>query len=120
MPFVSLINNTYNIMLQKTDGYEYCKNCVKIRVLKKYMNLGRSLMVNKIIGLGAIGVGVIIAGIGIFLKIKKNIAVSIIGGEDGPTSVFVAGKFGREQSIFGILVGIILFTVGTVLVFKKR
>lgn len=76
-------------------------------------------MIKKIIGMGAIVVGVIIAVIGIFLKLKNNIAVSIIGGKDGPTSVFFAGKLGDEPSILGIVVGILLVAVGIVLVFKK-
>ena len=77
-------------------------------------------MIKKIIGMGAIVVGVFTAVIGIFSKVKDNIAVSIIGGKDGPTSVFVAGKFGTQPSIIGIIVGIVLLIVGLVLVFKKR
>ena len=37
---------------------------------------------------------------------KENTAVSIIGGADGPTSVFVAGKLNGELAIISILIGI--------------
>ena len=36
--------------------------------------------------------GIVLAVIGIVLKQKENTAVSVIGGADGPTSIFIAGK----------------------------
>ena len=42
------------------------------------------------IGAGIAGVGFLAAGI--LLKIKDHSSVSVIGGADGPTSIFIAGK----------------------------
>lgn len=42
--------------------------------------------------LAAIGAGLF--GVGITSLTKKAVAVSVIGGADGPTSVFLAGKIG--------------------------
>lgn len=36
--------------------------------------------------------------------VKKGIAVSIIGGADGPTSVFVAGRVGSHFMLLEVLV----------------
>lgn len=38
--------------------------------------------------------GAVIFGIGVTSMTKKAVAVSVIGGADGPTSVFLAGKIG--------------------------
>ena len=43
--------------------------------------------------------GIVLAVIGIVLK-KENIAVSVIGGADGPTSIFIAGKLNGDNFIF--------------------
>lgn len=52
---------------------------------------------------------------------KRSVAVSIIGGADGPTSIFLAGKVG--DGFFGgkCIVGIIVvsFIIG-VCIFIKR
>ena len=45
-------------------------------------------------------------------------AVSIIGGADGPTSIFIAGTLGDDFSIILMLVGVIVL-IG-VIVFWKR
>lgn len=45
-----------------------------------------------VVGAFLIGIGVAIKA---FIKGKAAMSVSIIGGADGPTSVFVAGKIGR-------------------------
>jgi len=52
--------------------------------------------------------GIVLAVIGIVLKQKENTAVSVIGGADGPTSIFIAGKLNGDNFIFMIVVGIIL------------
>ena len=39
-------------------------------------------------------VGAVLFGVGVTSMTKKAVAFSIIGGADGPTSVFIAGKFG--------------------------
>ena len=45
----------------------------------------------KILGIVAGVVGIISVIVGVALKMNNN-AIAIIGGVDGPTSVFVAGK----------------------------
>lgn len=45
----------------------------------------------KILGIVAGIVGIISVIVGVALKMNNN-AIAIIGGADGPTSVFVAGK----------------------------
>ena len=43
---------------------------------------------------------------GIVTKIKGNVSVSVIGGADGPTSVFLAGKLGNDYSTMAIIIGL--------------
>lgn len=55
----------------------------------------------KILGIVAGVVGIISVIVGVALKMNNN-AIAIIGGVDGPTSVFVAGVFRggeRERKI---------------------
>lgn len=47
-------------------------------------------------------------------------AISIIGGADGPTSIFIAGKTGTEMMAAGIVVGVILVVIAVVLWFRKK
>ena len=42
--------------------------------------------------------GIVLAVIGIVLKQKENTAVSVIGGADGPTSIFIAGKLNASHN----------------------
>lgn len=55
----------------------------------------------------------------IIFKIKKVAAVSIIGGADGPTSIFVAGKLGGNVIAAGIIIGIVLLAAGIFVIRKK-
>lgn len=65
--------------------------------------------------------GAITLACGIGLKVKKNTAVSIIGGADGPTSVFIAGKIGTDSTLPLIIGIILLFTaMGAVLFFTAK
>lgn len=63
--------------------------------------------------------GVIIAAISVILKEKEraslSTAISIIGGADGPTSIFLAGKVGADFLTAGIIGGIILVILGIIL-----
>lgn len=45
-------------------------------------------------GIGIISciIGILLAVIGVVMKVKGTMAASVIGGADGPTSVFVAGR----------------------------
>lgn len=44
--------------------------------------------------------GIVLAVIGIVLKQKENAAVSVIGGADGPTSIYIAGKLNGIVLVF--------------------
>lgn len=58
---------------------------------------------------------------GIYTKIKNSAtAVSIIGGADGPTSIFIAGKVGTDFSMSGIIIGIILFGIAVIFAVKFK
>ena len=64
--------------------------------------------------------GIVLAVIGIVLKQKENTAVSVIGGADGPTSIFIAGKLNGDNFIFMIVVGIILLILAGVIFYKRK
>lgn len=63
--------------------------------------------------------GVIIAAISVILKEKESAsistAISIVGGADGSTSIFLAGKVGADFLTAGIIGGIVLIILGIVL-----
>lgn len=63
-------------------------------------------------------IGILLAAIGIHWKSKAAVAISIIGGADGPTSIFLAGKIGDGMILGTILIGIVLLVVG-VMIYKK-
>ena len=63
-------------------------------------------------------IGILVAAVGIHWKTKAAVAVSIIGGADGPTSVFIAGKVGDGIIGGAIVVGIILVSIG-IIVYRK-
>ncbi len=73
-------------------------------------------------------VGIIIAAVlgilalmyGISVNMKDAAAISIIGGADGPTSIFLAGKVGHSYSLVFILLGIIILLVALILFFRRR
>lgn len=68
---------------------------------------------------GIIGVLAIILAIGgIMITRKKNAAISIIVGADGPTSVFFAGKLG--SSFWIIMIGIIVFVIAFLVKLIKK
>lgn len=49
---------------------------------------------------------------------KENTAV--IGGVDGPTSVFIAGKFSSDLVVSLILMGIIVVLIALIIYFKRK
>ena len=57
---------------------------------------------------------------GAVMKLKGNTAVVVIGGADGPTSMFVAGKLNGDFSIMLILIGIVLLAVAAIVYWKKN
>ena len=70
------------------------------------------------ISIGIIGALCIIAG-GI-MKAKENTTVSIIGGADGPTSIFLAGKLNGNAAILLIVAGIVLLAAGGFAWLKRK
>ena len=67
-------------------------------------------------------VGVISALIlyfGIIAKLNEQKAIAIIGGADGPTSIFIAGKVGYGSILTMIIVGVIII-VGIIVLIKRR
>lgn len=67
---------------------------------------------------GVLGVLCIVAGF--LFQQKKAVSVSIIGGADGPTSIFLAGKTGNINSLIPIIIGVILFAAAVLLLIVKR
>lgn len=65
-------------------------------------------------------IGILLATIGIHWKSKVAVAVSIIGGADGPTSIFLAGKIGDGFILGTLLIGIVLLVAGVVIYKKKN
>ena len=72
----------------------------------------------KLIGAILIIIGLIIAGFEALTKTPKSI--SIIGGSDGPTSIFLAGKTGGFPTPVTIVGSVILIIIGIVLIIKKE
>lgn len=60
--------------------------------------------------------GLIVSGIGCW---KKAAAVSIIGGADGPTSIFIAGKI-NSTPVYVVTALFILATAVTGLIIRKQ
>lgn len=73
----------------------------------------------KIIGIIFSVIGAATTCLGCFSKIATTKSISIIGGSDGPTSIFLAGKLGSWQ-LPTILVGICVFVVGIGLALKGK
>lgn len=66
-------------------------------------------------------IGIVMAAWGIHVYVFAKEATSIlIGGADGPTSVFIAGKVGNGFGLATIFVGIILVVAGVVIFIKSK
>ena len=52
--------------------------------------------------------------------VKKSVAVSIIGGADGPTSIFLAGRVGGSMIIYLISLVIILIGVAILVYLRNK
>ena len=55
--------------------------------------------------------GILLMMAGVMAKTKKAYSVSVIGGADGPTSIFLAGKVGSSTSLYLIVAGVILIAI---------
>lgn len=78
----------------------------------------------KVIGITLSVIGIIMAAISLVFKVNEQISVaksvSVIGGADGSTSIFVVGKIGGAPTITGIIVGIVLLAIGIFIFARKK
>ena len=78
----------------------------------------------KAIGITLSVIGIIMAAISLVFKVNEQISVtksvSVIGGADGPTSIFVAGKIEGAPAITGIIVGSVLLAIGIFIFARKK
>ena len=63
--------------------------------------------------------GTIMAAIGLWIKMKGQMSM-VIGGADGPTSIFIAGKVGRGPLLIEIGAGIVLVLAGVFMILRKK
>ena len=73
----------------------------------------------KIHGIVLAIIGIIAALFGIVLRLKENTAISIIGGADGPTSIYVAGKISNIQVTISVVLGIVLLVIGVFVMIRN-
>lgn len=64
--------------------------------------------------------GAILAVIGMIGKEKEQMSVAIIGGADGPTSIFLAGKVGGGISSVFVTIGVLLLVMAILWYVKQR
>ena len=74
----------------------------------------------KIVGIALTVIGIVVTALSLILKIKGQISVSVIGGADGPTSVFLAGKVVDNSAVTGSIAGIVLLVVGIFMIVRKK
>ena len=74
----------------------------------------------KVLGIVTGIVGAICIIVGGIMKAKENTAVSIIGGADGPTTIFLAGKLNGNVAILFIVAGIVLLAAGGFHFLRKK
>lgn len=72
----------------------------------------------KLLGIGITVIGIATVITGLILKANGQMSVSVIGGADGPTSIFVAGKVGGTSAVAGIVAGIVLIAAGIFMIVK--
>ena len=78
------------------------------------------MKVKKVLGIIMGILGVVLVIIEILLKMKESMSISVIGGADGPTSIFLAGRIGVNLSILIIIVGVILMVIAGFILFKRK
>lgn len=82
---------------------------------------GKCKMRKKKIAPGMLAVIAVFLILALIEEVKKNgMAVSVIGGADGPTSIFLAGKVGMGMLLPVVAVGIVIIAVCLFLVFRKK
>ena len=78
----------------------------------------------KIVGIILTVIGIVTVAISLICKVNEQMSVarsvSIIGGADGPTSIFLAGKVANNSAVTGIIAGIVLLMVGIFMIVRKK
>ena len=69
--------------------------------------------------LGAAGVGLVLLGTYLY-RWKQNVAISLVGGADGPTSVFIAAKINPAVYFIVIGLGAAVASGAAIWLFRKR
>ncbi len=69
--------------------------------------------------LGAVGVGLVLLGTYLY-RWKQNVAISLVGGADGPTSVFIAAKINPAVYFIVIGLGAAVVLGAAIWLFRKR
>ena len=77
-------------------------------------------MKKKIGIIAVIFIGLLTVIYGMIFRAKDAVAVSIIGGADGPTSVFLAGKVGDGISLTLIVVGVVILAIVLALFLHRK
>ena len=67
--------------------------------------------------LGAIAA--VLIYLGIASKMNEQKAITIIGGADGPTAIYIAGKVGYGSILTMIIVGVIIIA-GIIVIIKRK
>ncbi len=64
-----------------------------------------------------------IAAVLVYLRIAEKLneqkAITIIGGADGPTAIYIAGKVGYGSILTMIIVGVIIIA-GIIIIIKRK
>lgn len=83
--------------------------------MKKFLGI-----ILTVIGTILAAIGILMTVLDIILKEKGQMSVSIIGGADGPTSIFLAGKVGNSSAVPEIIGGIVLLAIGIFMIVRKK
>ena len=78
------------------------------------------MKVKKVLGIIMGILGVVLVIIEILLKMKESMSISVIGGADGPTSIFLAGRIVGNISILIIILGVILMVIAGFILFNRK
>lgn len=65
-------------------------------------------------------VGMLLVVFGAALKMQENTAVSIIGGADGPTSVYIVGKLNGNFPVVLIIIGLAVLVAAVIVCLRKK
>ena len=74
----------------------------------------------KAVGIIGCIIGFLLIILGSAMKMKEHTAVTIVGGADGPTSIFVAGQLNGDLAISFILIGIAVLAIILIGYLKKK